>query len=122
MVYNMCRNFADTELSPIAGQLDAKHQFPEEQVNKLFELGMMAVCVDEQWGGSGMDTVSYAIGMEEISRGCASTGVIMSVNNSLYCAPVEAFGTDAQKDQFLRACTTGGNLGCFMLSEPGNGR
>ena len=70
---------------------------------------------------AGMDTVAYALAMEEISRGCASTGVIMSVNNSLYCAPVEKFGTDAQKAEFLAPYASGQKLGCFGLSEPGNG-
>ena len=70
---------------------------------------------------SGMDTLSYAIAIEEISRGCASTGIIMSVNNSLYCTPIEKYGTDDQKEKFLTPCATGVKLGCFMLSEPGNG-
>ena len=68
-----------------------------------------------------MDYLSYAIAMMEISRGCASTGVIMSVNNSLYCGPVETYATHEQKEQFLKPVTDGSNLGCFMLSEPGNG-
>ena len=68
-----------------------------------------------------MDTLSYAIAIEEISRGCASTGIIMSVNNSLYCTPIEKYGTQEQKELFLTPCATGAKLGCFMLSEPGNG-
>jgi butyryl-CoA dehydrogenase len=74
--------------------------------------------VPEQWGGSGLDTVSYALAMEEVSRGCASTGVIMSVNNSLYCDPVLKFGTDAQKQEFLTPFARGEKLGCFGLTEP----
>ena len=68
-----------------------------------------------------MDTLSYAIAIEEISRGCASTGIIMSVNNSLYCTPIEKYGSKEQKEVFLTPCATGSKLGCFMLSEPGNG-
>lgn len=121
MVADMCRNFSDTELIPIAGDLDKNHTFPKAQITKLGELGMLSVAVDQKWGGSGMDNLSYAIGMEEISRGCASTGVIMSVNNSLYCHPVEKFGNDQQKDLYLKPCTSGVHIGCFMLTEPGNG-
>ncbi len=121
MIAEMCRNFAETELKPIAAQSDRDHTYPADAMKKLGELGMMGVCVSPDYGGSGMDTVSYAIAIEEISRGCASAGVIMSVNNSLFCGPVEKYGTAAQKEQFLAACATGEKLGCFMLSEPGNG-
>lgn len=121
MIYETCRNFAETELKPIASALDKEHKFPQEQVKKLGSLGMLGVSVDPKWGGSGMDTLSYAIAMEEISRGCASTGVIMSVNNSLYCAPVEKYANDYQKELFLKPSASGEHLGCFMLTEPGNG-
>lgn len=121
MISEMCRNFAATELAPIAGKLDKEHKYPAEQVKKLGELGMMGVSVSPDFGGAGMDYLSYAIAIEEISRGCASTGVIMSVNNSLYCGPVEKYGTKEQKEQFLTPCASGKKLGCFMLSEPGNG-
>lgn len=121
MLVDMCRNFADTELIPVAADIDKLHKFPAEQVAKLGELGMMSICVDQKWGGSGMDSLSYAIAMEEISRGCASAGVIMSANNSLYCSPVEKYATDEQKERFLAPVTSGQKIGCFMLSEPGNG-
>ncbi len=101
MIAQMCRNFAETELKPIAGKLDKEHLFPAEQIKKLGELGMMGVAVSPDYGGSGMDALTYAIAMEEISRGCASTGVIMSGNNSLFCAPVEKFGNPDQKKEFL---------------------
>ncbi len=101
MIAQTCRNFADTELKPIAGKLDKEHRFPAEQVKKLGELGMMGICVPSEFGGAELDTLSYAIAMEEISRGCATTGVIMSANNSLYCAPVNKFANKAQKDKYL---------------------
>mmetsp|Transcript_8829 Transcript_8829/g.14692 ORF Transcript_8829/g.14692 Transcript_8829/m.14692 type:complete len:391 (-) Transcript_8829:156-1328(-) len=121
MIADMARSFADTELAPIAYKVDQEHFFPAEQVKKLGEQGMMGICVDPEFGGAGMDTLCYAIAMEEISRACASTGVIMSANNSLYCAPVEKFGNQQQKEEFLTPCASGEKIGCFMLSEPGNG-
>lgn len=121
MIKDMCKNFAETELIPSAGAWDRDHTFPADAVKKLGELGMMGVGVASEYGGSDMDTLSYAIAIEEISRGCASTGVIMSVNNSLYCGPVEKWGTDEQKKKFLTPAASGQVLGCFMLSEPGNG-
>eukprot|EP01038_Epipyxis_sp_PR26KG_P007930 gene7930-10763_t len=121
MIAETCRNFAATELAPIAAKIDREHLFPAEQVKKLGELGMMGVSVSTEYGGSGMDSLSYAIAMEEISRACASTGVIMSANNSLFCGPVEKYGSDLQKSTFLQECASGNVLGCFMLSEPGNG-
>lgn len=102
MIAQTCRNFADSELIPIAGKLDKEHLFPHEQVKKLGELGMMGIQIPTEWDGAGLDAVSYAIAMEEISRGCASTGVIMSAHNSLYCAPVEKYATDEQKEKFLK--------------------
>lgn len=85
------------------------------------ELGLMGVTVDQNYGGSGLDYVCYAIGMEEISRGCASCGVIMTVQNTLYCLPVDANGSDELKEEFLTPFASGEKLGCFGLSEPGNG-
>lgn len=102
MIGQTCRTFAETELMPIAAKIDREHMFPTEQVKKLGELGMMGIQVPAEWEGADLDAMSYAIAMEEISRACASTGVIMSANNSLYCAPVEKFGTDEQKEKFLK--------------------
>lgn len=121
MIGQTCRNFAETELMPIAAKIDKEHFFPAEQVRKLGELGMMGIQVSSEWEGANLDAMSYAIAMEEISRACASTGVIMSANNSLYCAPVEKFGNDEQKEKFLKPVASGRHVGCFMLSEPGNG-
>ncbi|HET9552836.1 MAG TPA: acyl-CoA dehydrogenase [Anaeromyxobacteraceae bacterium] len=120
-VRDMCRDFAAKELAPNARRWDEHHEFPREAVKKLGELGLMGIAVPTEWGGAGMDTVSYALAMEEISRGCAGTGVIMSVNNSLYCDPVLKFGTDEQRSQFLRPFAAGEQLGAFALTEPMSG-
>lgn len=121
MLRQMCRDFADQELKPIAGDLDREHRFPAEKIAQMGELGLMGICVPEEHGGTGMDALAYAIAMEEISRGCASTGVIMSVNNSLYCDPVMRYGRPEQMEQWLTPFASGKKLGCFGLSEPGNG-
>lgn len=108
-------------MKPIAAKLDKEHLFPEQQVKKMGELGLLAMTVPENLGGSGLDNLAYAIAMEEISRGCASTGVIMSVNNSLYLGPIDKFGNDSQKKKYISEFTNGDKIGCFALSEPGNG-
>jgi butyryl-CoA dehydrogenase len=120
-VRDLCREFAEKELRPNARRWDREHHFPAEAVKKLAEMGLMAVAIPGEWGGAGMDSVSYAVAMEEISRGCAGTGVIMSVNNSLYCDPVMKFGTDSQKAEWLSPFARGEKLGCFALTEPMSG-
>lgn len=85
------------------------------------ELGLMAIAIPENLGGTGLDYLAYAIALEEISRGCASAGVIMSVNNSLYLGPIEKFGNNEQKEKYITGFTDGKKIGCFALSEPGNG-
>lgn len=117
----MTRAFAEKELMPIAGDLDQEKRFPQEQIQHLGKLGFMGMTASPSYSGSGMDYVSYAIAMEEISRECASTGCIMSLQNSLYNFPVETFGTEEQKQQWLAPFASGDKLGCFGLSEPGNG-
>jgi butyryl-CoA dehydrogenase len=129
MLYEMTRKFADEELAPNAGEWDKKHEFPATAVKHLAELGLMGINVSTEYGGSELDALSYAIAMEEISRGCASVGVIMSAHNSLYLWPVTAYGTDEQKEAWAApyaACVDDSdgqklNIGCFGLSEPGNG-
>ena len=120
-VRDLCRDFAEQELRPNARRWDEEHHFPREAVQKLGEMGLMGVAVPPEWGGAGMDSLAYAIAMEEISRGCAGTGVIMSVSNSLYCDPVLKFGTDEQKREFLTPFARGEKLGCFALTEPMSG-
>ncbi len=121
MLRKTCRDFAEKELKPVAALLDQKHQYPTEAIKKLGELGMMGIFVPEKWGGAGLDVLSYAIAMEEVSSGCASCGVIMSVNNSLFCDPIVKYGSDDLKKQYVVPFARGEKLGCFALSEPGNG-
>ncbi len=120
-VRDLCREFAAKELQPNARRWDVEHTFPVAAVKQLGEMGLMGVAVPPEWGGAGMDNVSYAVAMEEISRGCAGTGVIMSVSNSLYCDPVLKFGDDAQKKEFLVPFARGEKLGAFALTEPMSG-
>lgn len=117
-IQKLTREFAARELTPNARKWDENHEWPTEAVKKLAELSLLAVAVPEEDGGAGLDNVCYALAMEEISRGCASTGVIMSVNNSLYCDPVKKFATPAQKKTFLQPFARGEKLGCFGLTEP----
>lgn len=115
------RDFAEKELSKDAQQRDAEEKFPKEHVKKMGELGFMGLQVDPSWGGGGMDTVAYSILIEELSRVDASLGVIASVNNSLVCYGLEKYGTDAQKEKYLKPLAQGMKLGAYCLSEPGTG-
>ena len=121
MVRKMARDFAEREVAPKARELDEKARWPAELVKGMAELGLMGVAVPEEHGGAGMDNVSYALAIEEISRACASTGVIMSVNNSLVCDPLLKFATDEQKKEWLEPLAQGQKLGCFGLTEPSSG-
>uniref|UniRef100_A0AAY4B5Z3 Short-chain specific acyl-CoA dehydrogenase, mitochondrial n=1 Tax=Denticeps clupeoides TaxID=299321 RepID=A0AAY4B5Z3_9TELE len=121
MLRQTCRDFAGRELAPIAAKLDKEHSYPAKQVRELGDMGVMAVEVPESLGGTGLDYLAYSLAVEEISRGCASTGVIVSVNNSLYLGPVLKYGTEEQKKLWITPFTTGEKVGCFALSEPGNG-
>ncbi len=121
MVQDMVRRFAETEIKPKAAELDEKHEHPASIVEQLGELKMMGIAVPEEYGGGGMDYVSYVLALIEVSKGCASTGVIMSVNNSLYCLPVDAYGTEEQKKKYLYPCASGEKIGCYGLTEAGAG-
>jgi butyryl-CoA dehydrogenase len=121
MLMDQVKVFARQVVAPKAKELDETGRFPSEIVSQLAEMGLMGLMVPEQWGGAGMDAVSYAMALEEISAACASTGVIMSVNNSLVCYPIAEFGNDAQKAKWLTPLAQGKKLGCFALSEPGHG-
>ena len=121
MVRDMVRRFAESEIRPKAAELDEKHEHPAEIVKKLGELKMQGIAVPDEYGGGGMDNVSYVLALIEVSKACASTGVIMSVNNSLYCFPVMAFGTQEQRMKYLYPCASGEKLGCYGLTEAGAG-
>jgi len=112
------REFASRSVAPIAAEIDKQARFPKELVAEMGELGFMGIEVDPEWDGAGLDPIAYVIAMEEISAACASTGVIMSVNNSLVCDPLRKWGSDPQKHRWLRPLASGEQLGCFMLSEP----
>ncbi len=112
------RDFAKNELLPGVIERDEHAKFPVEQIKKLGELGFMGMMVDPKYGGSGMDTVSYVLAMEEISKVDASASVCMSVNNSLVCWGLETYGNEDQKQKYLTRLATGQNLGAFLLSEP----
>ena len=118
MIRDAARDFAQTELLPGVIERDEKQEFPNELVRKMGELGFMGIMVDPKYGGSGMDTISYVLIMEELSKIDASASVIVSVNNSLVCYGIEKFGTEAQKEKYLTKLATGEFVGAFCLSEP----
>ncbi|MEO5930069.1 MAG: acyl-CoA dehydrogenase [Candidatus Kapaibacterium sp.] len=118
MIRDTARDFAQNEVAPSAIHRDINAEFPYEIVKKLGELGFMGMMVSPDWGGAGLDAMSYVVAMEEISKVDASVGVIMSVNNSLVCWSLETYGTDDQKERFLRPLATGEKLGAYCLSEP----
>ena len=117
-VRDAAREFAQTKLLPGVIERDENQTFPAEQIKELGELGFLAMMVDPKYGGSGMDAVSYVLAMEEISKVDASCSVVMSVNNSLVCWGLETFGTEEQKEKYLKPLATGEIIGAFCLSEP----
>ncbi|HTO17010.1 MAG TPA: acyl-CoA dehydrogenase [Edaphocola sp.] len=118
MIQKAARDFAQNELLPGVIERDEKQIVPLEQIKKLGELGFMGMMVDPQYGGAGMDTISYVLAMEEISKIDASTSVVMSVNNSLVCWGIETFGSEEQKQKYLVPLASGQAVGAFLLSEP----
>ncbi len=121
MMREMARRFAEERVKPGAAERDRTHEFPVELLKECAELGFMGVAIPEEYGGAGMDYISYAIMIEEISRACASTGVILSVNNSLVCDPLLKYGSEYIKKEFLTPLAEGKKLGCFGLTEPNAG-
>ncbi len=117
-VQQAARDFAQTELLPGVIERDEHQKFPAEQIKKMGELGFMGMMVDPKYGGGGMDTISYVLAMEEISKIDASASVCMSVNNSLVCWGIETFGNEEQKQKYLVHLATGQKIGAFLLSEP----
>lgn len=118
---DLVSKFSDSEVAPLAQKVDHDGFIPKELIHKLFENGFMGSYIPEELGGAGMDYGSYAVIVEEISRGCASTGVLISAHTSLCLWPILNFGTDAQKKKYLPQLASGGLIGCFCLSEPNAG-
>ena len=121
LVKQTALTFVEKEVKPVAGRMDREAAYPTELVRRLGEIGFLGICVPQVFGGSEMDLVSYVVAMEEISKAWASLSVIMSVHNSLVCAPLLRFGTSAQKERYLPSMVSGEKLGCYALTEPGAG-
>ncbi len=118
MIRKMVRRFAENEVAPIAAEMDERGEVPFENIKKMGELGLLGLTVSEEYGGGGMDTVSYCIAIEELSKACASTAIVMGVQNSLVCHGIEKFGTEDQKQRFLVPLAQGKFIGAFALTEP----
>ncbi|HEX8608622.1 MAG TPA: acyl-CoA dehydrogenase family protein, partial [Pedobacter sp.] len=118
MIRQAARDFAQNELKPGVIERDEHQKFPAEQVKMLGELGFLGMMVSEEYSGSGMDAMSYVLVMEELSKIDASSSVVVSVNNSLVCYGLEAYGSEAQKQKYLKPLASGEQLGAFCLSEP----
>ena len=121
LIQQAARDFADREIAPKAAELDKSGRWPTEIVARMAELGFLGLAVPTEYGGAGLDAVSYVLVMEEVSRACASCGVIMSVNNSLFCDPLLKYGTEQQKRDVLAPTAAGTMLGAFGLTEPTSG-
>ena len=118
LVRQMMHDFTENEVKPIAAETDKTSTYPRENIEKLFDLGVMGMVVPEEFGGAGADDLSSAIAIEELSKQCASTGDILATHNGLCCGPIIANGTPAQKEKYLRMLTEGHKVGAFALTEP----
>ncbi|MBI5001451.1 MAG: acyl-CoA dehydrogenase [Euryarchaeota archaeon] len=121
MLGDTVREFAEKEVAPLAQKIDDSGEFPWQTLKKMWRLGLMGMTLPKEYGGPGSDTIAYVIALEEISRACASTGVIMAVHNSVCAYPIWKYGSEDQKRQYLRRMAEGGALGAFALTEPGAG-
>jgi alkylation response protein AidB-like acyl-CoA dehydrogenase len=121
MIRQAARDFAQNEIAPIAAEFDESGEFPRETIKKMGEMGFMGIEVPEEYGGAGMDTLAYVLALEEICKADASHGTIMSVNNSLFCYGLIHFGTEPQKQKYLRAVASGKAVGAYSLTEPMSG-
>jgi alkylation response protein AidB-like acyl-CoA dehydrogenase len=121
MIRDAARDFAQNEIVPVAAQFDESGEFPHATIKKMGDMGFMGIEVPEQYGGAGMDTLAYVLALEEICKADASHGVIMSVNNSLYCHGIMKFGTDEQKKKFVTPIASGQAVGAYSLTEPQSG-
>ena len=115
------REFAENEVKPLAKELDETERFPPETVQKMAEMGMMGLPIPEELGGSGVDQLGYVLAVEELSKVCATTGIILSAHTSLCCWPIMTFGTEEQKEKYLKPLASGQKLGAFALTEPSAG-
>ena len=120
-IRDLVSKFSDSEVAPLAAKIDHDGEIPKDLINKLYENGFMGSYIPEEFGGAGMDYTSYAIIVEEISRGCASSGVLISAHTSLCMWPILKYGSTEQKQKFLPGLASGGVIGCFCLSEPNAG-
>ncbi|NLF34815.1 MAG: acyl-CoA dehydrogenase, partial [Clostridiales bacterium] len=121
MMKEMFRDFAESEIKPIAAQLDEEERFPEELLPQMAKVGLMGIPVPEEYGGTGMGNFEYVMAVEEISKVCASTGVAISAHTSLCCWPISEYGTKEQKQKYLPGLASGEKLGAFALTEPAAG-
>ncbi|GAB6037948.1 acyl-CoA dehydrogenase [Fundidesulfovibrio butyratiphilus] len=121
LIKNMVREFAENEVRPIAAEIDKNHRFPVETVKRMGEIGLMGITIPEEYEGSGGDTVSYAVAVEELARVCASHGVILSVHMSVCTYPIYSMGTPEQKKKYLPDLASGRKIGAFAITEPGAG-
>lgn len=121
MLRDMVRKFAKEKIEPVAGENERNHRFPQDIVNEAAEMGLFGIAYPEEYGGAGMDFVSYMLAVEEVSRACASTGVIISAHSSLACDPIFRFGTEEQKQKYLPQMLSGEKIGAFSLSESNAG-
>ena len=121
MIRQAARDFAQKEIAPIAAEYDETGEFPRETIRKMGEMGFMGIEVPEEYGGAGMDTLAYVLALEEICKADAAHGTIMSVNNSLFCYGILMFGTQSQKEKYLRAIASGQSVGAYSLTEPMSG-
>jgi alkylation response protein AidB-like acyl-CoA dehydrogenase len=118
MIQKMAREFALKELAPLAGERDRNHEYPADSLRKMGELGFLGMLVSEKYGGEDLGTVAYSLALSEIAYACASTAVIMSVHNSICCGSIEKYGTEEQKEEFLKPMAAGEIIGAFALTEP----
>jgi alkylation response protein AidB-like acyl-CoA dehydrogenase len=121
MIRQTARDFAQKEIVPIAAEHDESSEFPLDTIRKMGKMGFMGIEVPEAYGGAGMDTLSYALALEEISKADAAHGTIMSVNNSLFCNAIERFGSEAQRQHYVKAVASGEAIGAYSLTEPMSG-
>lgn len=121
MARKLFKDFAEKEVKPLAKEVDEEERFPRETVEKMQKLGFLGIPIEKKYGGQGCDTLTYVLAVEELSKVCATTGVIVSAHTSLACDPIRKNGTEEQKEKYLRPLASGQKLGAFALTEPGAG-